>query len=489
MKSDSGSKRIVRVSPIDAAIAAGLYPVFFYFTNNYTLVNTWEHLGYFALMFLLVPAVVFLIADRVFRWSFLSKWHKYVLPFLNSFVFLFLLKVCLYAGLQKKLILVILVLASVFSFFLYRHLKKLILLQFLLAAIGLFTLVPTVIKQLSFSTEWMKQPDDIASATFKKKPNVYFIEPDGYVNFSELKRGYYNYDNSDFENFVATQGFTHYADFRSNYASTLATNSATFMMKHHYYNKGTSFSEAIDARNVIISDNTVLNVFKKNGYKTHFLAEKPYLLLNRPEMGYDETNLDYGEVGFIGTGLGTRQDLMIPLKQYLAIESTQPKFFFVQIFNPGHIGRRAGKTAGAEEERRLWLESLERGNAVLKDMISAIKENDPEALIVLMADHGGFVGMDYTNQTYEKLQDRDLIYSIFSSNLLIHWPNDDIPEYDTTLISSVNLFRILFAYLTENEEYLEHLQDDESFVIVNKGAPKGVYRYLDNEGKVVFEKL
>jgi hypothetical protein len=475
--------------PVVVAIAAGLYPVFFYFTNNYTLVNTWGHLGYFVVMFLLVPMVGFILIDRIFRFSFVKRWHKFILPFLNVFVFLFLMKVCLYAGMQNKLTLLIFVIALLFSLFLYRHLAKVVVLQLLLAAIGLFSLVPTVIAQLNFSTEWMEQPDAIDTAEFKKKPNVYFIEPDGYVNFSELNKGYYKYDNSDFQDFVREQGFTHYPHFRSNYASTLATNSATFMMKHHYYNRGTSFSEAINARNVIISDNTVLNVFKNNGYRTHFLAEKPYLLLNRPEMGYHKTNLDYKEVGFIGTGLGKRRDVLPPLHEYILADPEQPKFFFIEIFNPGHIGRREGKTAGAQEERKLWLESLERGNSVLRDMIQTIKENDPEALIVIMADHGGFVGMDYTNQTYEKLQDRDLIYSIFSSNLLIHWPEDEVPEYDSQLKSAVNVFRILIAYLSENEKYLDHLQDDDSFVIINKGAPKGVYRYLDEDGKVVFEKL
>ena len=63
------------------------------------------------------------------------------------------------------------------------------------------------------------------------------IQPDGYVSFSELKKGYYNYDNTDFEQWLSHQGFSLHHNFRSNYYSTLSANSSLFAMKHHYYKK------------------------------------------------------------------------------------------------------------------------------------------------------------------------------------------------------------------------------------------------------------
>jgi len=475
--------------PILAAVGAGLYPIFFYFSNNYTLINTWGHIGFFVLFFLLLPIIGFVIANKIFKKSIFAKWQKYVLPFLNIFVFLFLLKVCLYAGLQKKLILVILLVSTLFAFFMYKHLKKAIIIQLILAVIGIFTLIPAVISQLNYSSEWMKQPDDIVSAEFIKKPNVYFIQPDGYVNFSELENNkYYKVDNGDFKDFLVENNFKNYPDFRSNYASTLASNSATFMMKHHYYNKGSSFSEAVNARNVIISDNAVLNTFKRNGYKTHFLAELPYLLLNRPEMGYDYSNFSTSDVAYIGTGLGDRKDIIEPLKESIGIELERPKFFFIEIFNPGHIHGRKIDSKGVEGERQLWKESLQNANKILKKTIAHILDMDPNALIIIMADHGGFVGMKYTSQTYEKVQDRDIIYSIFSSQLSIHWPEGKIPEYDSNFVSSINVFRILFAYLSGEQSYLDNLQPDESYVLIREGAPKGTYKYIDDDGNIVFEK-
>ena len=474
--------------PIVAAIAAGTYPIFFYFTNNYSLINSWGHVAYFALMFICVPLVVFFLFDRLSGLKAFEKVRKYVLPFLNIFAFLFLLKVCLYAGLQKKLIVLIFVVSVVFAYFLYKHFRKVIMLQLILAVIGLFSVIPKVYGQLNYSSEWMKQPDDIENAVFVKKPNVYVIQPDGFVNFSELKKGYYNYDISEFENFLLNYDFKNYPDFRSNYASTLTSNSATFMMKHHYYNRGTSFSEAINARDVMITSNATLDLFKKNGYITHFLAQKPYMLLNRPEMGYHKSNLSLDDVGYIGTGLGPQRDLMPSLKQFMEEDKDKPKFYFMEIFNPGHIHNRPAHTLGVQGERDKWLEGLEYACEQLVNYITQIKENDPNALIIIMADHGGFVGMEYSKQIYYKTQDRDKIYSIFSSQLSIHWPNAEAPEEDEKIGTAINLFRVLFSYLSEDNKYLENLQDNGSYVVLNKDAPQGVYQYLNDDGEVVFIK-
>jgi hypothetical protein len=476
------------ISPILAALAAGLYPILFYYTNNYTLINSWDHLGYFITIFLVLPMIIFSVAFRVSKLKMFHKWQKYVLPFLNLFVFLFLLKVCLYAGLQKKMTLGIIIVTFLVVWFFYRFFKKWVVVQFVLAVIGAFTLIPVVISQLNYSREWLKQPDDIENAVFKKKPNVYLIQPDGYVNFSELKKGYYNIDNSEFESFLATNNFKNYPEFRNNYASTLSSNSATFMMKHHHYNKGSNFSEGINAREIIISKNSVLSVFKKNGYKTHYISEKPYLLVNRPKMGYDYCNFSYDEIPYLSTGFIDQRDIFEPLSEYIEQNPNELKFVFIEFFNPGHIANRKVATLGKEKEKEAWVESLERANDTLEKLVSEIKAKDPNSLILIMADHGGYVGMDYAQETETKTQDRDLIYSMFSSQLSIHWPDGKAPKIDANIKSAVNVFRVLISYLSETEVYLEHLQDNSSYIIINDGAPKGVYKYIDNEGKITFLK-
>ena len=141
-----------------------------------------------------------------------------------------------------------------------------------------------------------------------------------------------------------------------------------------------------------------------------------------------------------------------------------------------------------EGEKKKWFAKLDQANKKLNILILNILSKDPEALIIIMADHGGFVGMEYTNEIYKKTQDRDKIYSMFSSQLSIHWPDGKAPEIDIHFKSSVNVFRILFSYLSHNKSYLNKLEKDESYVIINEGAPKGIYKVIDHQGNIVFEK-
>ncbi len=481
--------RSTTVSHVLAAVASGLYPILFYFNNNYTLVSSWEHLGYFILIFLIVPIGVFSLSQRVFAIHSIQKWQRYILPFLNVFTFLFFVSLCLHGSIKKKITLGIFIIAALFAFFLYKHIKKVIALQLLLAVIGLITLLSSLYRIFDYSEEWLQQPDDIAQVTFVSTPNVYYLQPDGYVNFSELNKGYYNIENNAFESFLTENNFTHYPDFRSNYEATLTSNSATFMMKHHYYEGNASSNEAVNARDLIVTKNTVLDVFKNNGYKTYLLTEMPYILLNRPKMGYDECNFDYSEIPFISTGLRTKKEILPSLKDYVTEDIESPKFFFIEIFNPKHINGDTSVENAVQVKRDMYINDLKKANTTLMDAIDVIIENDPNALIMIMADHGGYVGMEYLQQGGVKTQDRDLVYSIFSSALSIRWPDGVLPEKKTEFRSAVNIFRILFSYLSEDPSYTENLQDDGSYIITTEGAPRGVYKYIDDSGKVVFEKI
>jgi len=44
-----------------AGIAAGLYPILFYYSNNFQLVNTWQHFLFFVASFIGLPALLFYI--------------------------------------------------------------------------------------------------------------------------------------------------------------------------------------------------------------------------------------------------------------------------------------------------------------------------------------------------------------------------------------------------------------------------------------------
>ena len=118
--------------------------------------------------------------------------------------------------------------------------------------------------------------------------------------------------------------------------------------------------------------------------------------------------------------------------------------------------------------------------------MSHIIKADPEAMIIIGADHGGFAGFDYMSRAFEtRTANPLLVRSIFGAQLAIKW-NKPPEDYDRSLNSSVNLFRVVFASLANNKKYLEGIQDNSSYITLE--SPKGLYRYIDNSGNTIFEK-
>lgn len=469
------------------AVSSGLYPLIFYISDNYFQINSWQFVAYLLAVFLLAPLVVIPFVGLLLK-RFQLKGIKYLLlTVLNLGCFFFLIHLCLYGGLRWPIALVAGILAILLGFLLYRHLRKLILIQLLLALVGFFYLVVPIIKDFRYSKEWQQQPDDIEQAIFRKKPNIYFIQPDGYPALSDLSGGYYKQDVSGIKDFLLSEGFTIYDPFRSNYVSTITSNSATFAMKHHYYNDDTNFGESINLAGVIVEDNSLLRLLRHNGYTTYFLTERPYLLDKGSEFGFDYNNFQNSNRLTLGDGLNKRRDATVDFVGILEKRET-PSFIFMQLFKPWHVPVKKSKSAGMEAERELWLERLQVANKELKATIEVIKEQDPEALIIVMADHGGYVGFDYMLQLHEKTGDADKIRSMFGVLMAVHWPDDRGALYDGSLKSSVNLFRVVTSYLAEDVSYLENLQSDKGFAPIKSGAEKGIYCYIDEHGKITFRK-
>jgi hypothetical protein len=477
-------------TPIISAIAAGLYPLLFYYYSNFSLLNSWEQFIFFVVYFLGVPILVFrLSAVLVKHISFLKRVQKFVLPILNLCWSAYLL-VIITKGFDIKYIGVAVLLALVFAIVLLKYFKKIIVFQFLLAIMVAVPLFKYVFFEIESPDNWTKQPDNIKKVILKDKPNIYFIQPDGYANFSQIGKGYYNYDNSAFKNFLLEHDFKLYDDYRSNYYSTLSSNSSMFSMKHHYHNyPKTKIREVFNARNVIVGDNAVITILNNNNYKTHLLLDKSYMLINRAKLGFDYCNMNADSLSYFSRGFQMSGDIFSDLKALHKNAINEPSFYFLEELSPSHVTNKKSPGDIADIEREKYITRLEATNNWLIQVVSYLEEKDPNSLIIIAADHGGFVGMNTTLEARSKLSDRDLIYSIFTAQLAIKWPYGQAPTYDDKLKTPINLFRILFSYLSNNEIYLENLQDDKSYLQIESGAPFGVYEYINEEGEVVFNKV
>ena len=471
-------------------VASGLYPMLYYYNSNFTYVNSIGQFLFCLLIFLVTPTVGFYIITKSFKQiKGFNKLSKFSLSILNLCSFSILMLVSSYGIGRRALLLLVLMVAVTMAIVLNKHYKKIIVLQFLMAITVLVTLLPKVFEYATASNQWMKQTDAIESAIFKTKPNIYMIQADGYANRVELSRPPYSFDNITFENELENKGFKWYSNYRSNYYSTLSSNASLFAMKHHYHSKPSKpYQELINSREIIVGENPVVTIFKNNNYKMHLLLEKPYFLVNRPKIAYDYCNISLDDIDYLGRGFEIKKDIETELNRLLETNENKENFYFIQKLLPGHITNSNNPSKDKNTERELYLKRLEEANIWLTEVISNIEAKDKNALIIISADHGGFVGFDTTNESSVKQEREALVKTIYTSILAIKW-NKKVPEFDNAFKTPVNFFRILFAHLSENESYLRSLQENKSYIIINKGAPFGVYEYIDEDGNVVFNKF
>lgn len=463
--------------PVLAGFSVGFYAFIFYFSNNFDLVNSWRQTFIFFVCFIISPPLIILLTCIILKKTSLSVYLTqgilvlmlvllpiYLFGFLN--LFLSYKKV----GLLIFLILLIIILKI-------KNYKYLIILIFLASVFPTLKLGKIIYSNFTNSSEWQLQPDDIVKTKFKKKPNIYYIQPDGYTSEINLKGSLYRYDNLEFDNWLKDKKFTLYDEYRSNYESTLFSNSSSFYMKHHFANEFSNFNYA---RDYIVGENPVLKIFKNNNYKTFFITEKPYLLMNKPNVFYDYCNFKTDELPFFKDGMNLIKDVTFETKKQIVTNKGTNNFFFIQKFKPGHIPVYNDFSKGREQERINYIQNIRLANEWLKDIISFIEKNDPHSMIIIAADHGGFVGFDYTLQAQNKITDKKLLYSIFGAKLAIKWSDSQYVGYDSKLKTAVNLFRILFSYLSEDKALLDNLQSDTSYNCYDSSDFSKIYKAIED---------
>jgi len=470
------------------ALAAGLYPFFHYYSNNFNIADSWQQFLFLFSLCIVAPLGIVFILPYIFRSGWLKKLQPYYLTAFNFLYFTGLLGLLIF-HFRKGVFVLILLGVGLLSLVLYRFLTKIIILQFLLAIMSLFTVIPRLYFVYMYDDNWTKISEPISTIKFKQTPNIYFIQPDGYANFSEMRKPPYDHLDMGFENWLTEKGFVNYENFRSNYFTTLTSNSSTFAMKHHYFqiiNK--SNAKTYGTQEVIVGDNNTLRILKNNGYKTHLFTNNTFFLLNRKLKAFNFCNIPQSEVSFHKIGRMREVDLIADFKKIIEMQSRSPNFYFIEKTIPGHIKNHKWNTRGKEIEREKYLERLEVADDWLTAVIDLINKNDENPLIVIMADHGGYVGLTYLSELDErKLNDLET-KSVYTSILSIRWPNDEVPQ-NLNFKSSVNLFRNLFYYLSEDPILLKSYQTDKSFIYTMENNFVEVYECLDENGEYGYVKL
>ena len=475
-------------SSVLIALAAGLYPFFHYYGNNFNIADSWPQFIFLFSICVLVPVALVFILPYIFRLGFLRRLRKYYLTSFNFMYFTGLLGLLIF-HFPKGTFVMVLLAAGLLGFALYRFLNKIVILQFLLAVMSLVSLIPRLFFVASYDDGWTRISENISEVKFKQTPNIYFIQPDGFANFSDLRKPPYNYLDFQFEHWLSDQGFVHYDDFRSNYFTTLTSNSATFAMKHHYFqNIGKYTAKTYGTAEVIVGDNNALRVLKRNGYKTHLFTDNSFFLLNRKLKAYDFCNVPQNKLSLHKMGRLMEVDIISDFDETLKMQEDEPNFYFIEKTIPGHIRNSKGSTRGIKIEREKYFEGMESANNWLTTLIGMINEHDENPFIVIMADHGGYVGLSYLSELDERKLNEQETASVFTSILSVKWPNNEVPD-NLSLKSSVNIFRNMFYYLSDNPLVLESYQSDSSFIYTMENNFVEVYECLDENGTYGYKKI
>ena len=442
-----------------------------HFTRNYYLINSSNQLIFFISYFIFLPLLIGLLVSFVLKNKTFELKSKlthlsmliFILICIQLFNFNFFISI--------KRILFLMAITSFYTILIFKYQfnhKYLILILVFMSFFSTFNLGKRLYKCLfKNQTNWSLLKEDIQEFKLKNKPNVYYIQPDGYANSNTLKNSLYNYNNEAFDNWLAELNFTHYPDFKSNYHSTLLSNSSCLNLKHHNGNAEFYFNSP---RDFIIGKNNVNSIFKKNNYRTYFVSERPYLLANHPtDSSFDFLNFDKKELSHLNDNFETEKDISQALKKELSINRNSSKFFFIELFSPGHIPHTKEKGNQIAKHRSNYLKKIKTANLKLKKIIQLINSKDPNSIIIISADHGGYVGFNYSLEGFKKTNSYGENNSIFGSKLAIKWskPNSDFNQYDIHLKSSVNLFRILFSYLCQDKSFLKNLEHDNSFLPID----------------------
>ena len=292
----------------------------------------------------------------------------------------------------------------------------------------------------------MKQLDSVRKKDFKGKPDVYFIVADAYANAESLKK-YWNYNNSMFINYLKEKGFFYVGYSKSNYNNTASSIASIlnmeFLPKQLDVN---STMRRIEIQNQLIKKikkSIVFQEFYRQGYDIYNLSifnilnVKPYYFdrfLYPSFYNYILAKTLPMKIFYRYADMD-RLSVLNELERISDIKNIRPKIIYCHLLLPHHpyvydsTGVRTLSANPSFKQDMQYLEQLIYTNKLLKRSVDVIQMNDPNAIIILMSDHG-----------YRQLaKEPDRTMESFDNFTSIYFPDRDYKELYNTM-SAINIF-------------------------------------------------
>lgn len=514
--SDLGSKNTAKIkwwqliltSPYVLVLLVGVYPSLFYVSNNWYSFRVSEGLllwGTFAVIIFLIMSFFYLAL------SWFSRIIQCPLPSSEGMsqklfglgIFLMLAYLLRFPLLQlvnyDYSIFLILVGSAALTFAWQMPKITFFRLNIVLVIIslwhlggGLYFVSTKYENHLDATVGYASQRDMYHKIIFLKTPNVYYIVPDGYPNREALEK-IYGLDNTEFYQELDSLGFTTNPRAFSNYRSTFSSMVATLGMGHHYYKGKIGNMELLGAREFIVSkQNPVVRIFKNNGYQVKYVHANNMKLFEKgcfvdlcsPGLSWDSviSILVPGSIrAKVGFGDSLRQRALKHIDEVL--EQDLPHFLYIHMGKPGHSPTIKQTSEEMASFRNGYIQRIQSAEGSIRQFVQRIVKSDPNALIIISADHGSRGLGEYAwGQDSEVLNGKseDLIALDHLGVLqAIRWPGG-AKNYDQEIQTNVNLFRYIFSYLSEKDDLILTKVEDHSYLL--KDDDRGKDRVLVEVG-------
>jgi hypothetical protein len=366
------------------------------------------------------------------------------------------------------------------------------------------------------------------------KPDIYYIVLDRYTS-SQVLQSQFNFDNSDFTNYLQKNGFSINNNAKDNYPYTTMSISSTLNVNYlsDIVNKFSGKSnQTLEPYHEAIRYSSVIEQLKSLGYSYYHLGtwyeasnQAPladyyyqqegqlYILNNRITLnGFSKqklnesiywqfVNYDFKIKNFHILNYTSQDQMNQTLSNFdtlenLANQKAGGRFIFAHILVPhedyyfnadGSINTNHGSDSVGEPIKQKYLNQVEFVNSQMKSIIDKINQKSSgKSLIILQADEGPYplqlnsevtdfkaLGDELNNQDMGKWSTTDLQmkYGILAA---YHLPGVSSQEINSGA-NSVNIFRLIFnKYFDANMPYL----------------PECYYAYPNGRGKAeVYEEI
>lgn len=398
-----------------------------------------------------------------------------------------------------------------------RNLRRLTIVLNLVAA---FLVAMPAVRIAAFEAQhWLASRDDESVETQSsapdsdksdKLPSIYYLILDGYARADILKE-VYQYDNSEFLEYLTQKGFYVANQSRSNYSQTVLSLSSSLNMKYHdALSHKLVGTESRDIRRLgkLIKKSAVSKSLKRNGYvfvafnsgisATNIQKADIYMVPGRSLSEFQNTLINTTPTALVLNKLNklskksqfdSHRDRILFTFDRLAnmIEKDSPLFVFAHIITPhppfvfGEDGEpvKPHKTwpsflDGTDiiknpKDRAEYIENYKKQlsfvNKKLEETIDSIISKSPQPpIIILQADHGAGSMTDWEDIDKTNLKERMSILNAY------YLPDGGDKELYPD-ISPVNTFRVIFNHyfytsyeLSKDESYYSDHEHPYKFI-------------------------